>query len=124
MSTFLRTRPTSPQPEPESWALTSLIITEACGLRASGVCAARKGLPMSRRGNWKRLAFGLAAAPLTLLPALTCLPDKRPRDSASALEGHHFPVQALAFGPNGDTLTSAAYQMGGPAVEVEVTDWD
>jgi WD40 repeat protein len=79
---------------------------------------------MSRRGNWKRLAFGLAAAPLTLLPALTCLPDKRPRDSASALEGHHFPVQALAFGPNGDTLTSAAYQMGGPAVEVEVTDWD
>jgi WD40 repeat protein len=80
---------------------------------------------MSRREQWKRLAFGLAATvPLALLPAFTRLSGKRAQDCAPALRGHRAPLQALAFGPDGATLTSAAYQLGGPPVEVEVTDWD
>jgi WD40 repeat protein len=40
------------------------------------------------------------------------------------LEGHRFPVQGLAFAPDGTTLTSVAGLMGSFRGEVEVIVWD
>src|SRR5262249_52508149 len=44
-------------------------------------------------------------------------------EPVATLTGHQFPVQAVAFGPDGATLTSAAYYVLAPGT-VEITDWD
>jgi WD40 repeat protein len=45
-------------------------------------------------------------------------------DRARVLEGHQLPVQALAFAPDGATLTTAAFVFAATEAGVEVTDWD
>jgi WD40 repeat protein len=45
-------------------------------------------------------------------------------DRTVVLEGHRLPVQALAFAPDGATLTSAAFYFEASLTGVEVTDWD
>src|SRR5262249_23613258 len=42
----------------------------------------------------------------------------------AALQGHTMPVQALAFGPDGSTLSSAAFFPCATRSGVEVTLWD
>jgi WD40 repeat protein len=68
---------------------------------------------MTRRKKWKVLAFGSLA--MALLAVLLGYPRSQgPRAgerSSTALEGHQFSVQALAFAPGGATLTSAAYAL-------------
>jgi WD40 repeat protein len=80
---------------------------------------------MSRRKKRKLVAIGSLA--LALLTALfSCLRDTDPRagdDRPTVLEGYRFPVQALAFGPDGTTLTSAACFLGDARGEMEVTVW-
>jgi WD40 repeat protein len=45
-------------------------------------------------------------------------------EPASTLWGHRMPVQALAFGPDGTSLTSVAYFLGAPLSGAEVGVWD
>jgi WD40 repeat protein len=81
---------------------------------------------MARSKRRKLVAIGFIAVALAI--ALLC----RPRDlahragegSATLLKGHHVPVQALAFGPDGATLTSAAYHFLAAEADVEVMVWD
>jgi WD40 repeat protein len=83
---------------------------------------------MSLRKRRKLLVTGLLAATLSavLYSEFHC-PGKRSggdEDRGKTLEGHKLPVQALAFDPDGVTLTSAASYLAPTAREVEVTDWD
>jgi dipeptidyl aminopeptidase/acylaminoacyl peptidase len=80
---------------------------------------------MVRSNNWK--LFLVASLALAVTAALV---GSRSRtgspaggDQPTALEGHRFPVQALAFSPDGDTLTSAACYLRSPD-GVEVAVWD
>ncbi len=45
-------------------------------------------------------------------------------EPASTLRGHRMPVQALAFGPDGASLTSVAYFLGATLSGAEVGVWD
>jgi WD40 repeat protein len=75
--------------------------------------------------NRKLLAVYLI--PLALLTALLgrsgCGGRRLGGEPFTTLTGHHFPVQAVAFGPGGATLTTAAYHICTPE-GLEVTDWD
>src|SRR5947209_13165466 len=83
---------------------------------------------MSRSEKAKLLVLG--SLPLVLLAVgLSCshylgkwLGGTEQR--VTTLIGHRFPVQALAFGPDGTTLTTVAYFTAYPAEAIEVTDWD
>jgi WD40 repeat protein len=77
----------------------------------------------------KLLAVGFA--PLALAAALLGRSGGTARraDAAGAgpiasLKGHQFPVQALAFAPDGATLTTAAYNLRAPLSGVELGTWD
>jgi WD40 repeat protein len=80
-------------------------------------------MTLGRKG--KLLAVYLI--PLALLTALLGRPGcgglRLGGEPVATLTGHRFPVQAVAFGPGGATLTSAAYNILTPAT-VEITDWD
>jgi WD40 repeat protein len=80
---------------------------------------------MSRKKKWKILALGVSAvACVTLL--FSCRHSSDPPDGSGrllTLEGHHFPVQALAFSPDGTTVTSAAFPSTGQGSELEVAVW-
>jgi WD40 repeat protein len=69
------------------------------------------------------LSFLLAA---TLLRAFFFPSPKSPLGTGldRLLEGHQFPVQALAFASDGTTLLSAASSLGSPRGEVEVIVWN
>jgi WD40 repeat protein len=89
----------------------------------------RKGFPMTRRKKRTLLALGgVGGVGLVVLTAVLGCPrgsgSRAGEDRPTVLEGHHLPVQAIAFSPAGDTLTSAAYHFASPVTEVEVTDWD
>jgi WD40 repeat protein len=75
--------------------------------------------------NGKLLAVYLI--PLALLAAFFGRPGRGGRrldgEPVATLTGPEFPVQAVAFGPGGATLTSAAYYILAPGT-VEITDWD
>jgi WD40 repeat protein len=79
---------------------------------------------MSRRKKWKLLAIGsLGLVVVTVL--FSCLRCRGPRDGedrSTVLQGHQLPVQVLAFGPDGATLTSVACYSGAP--KREVATWD
>jgi WD40 repeat protein len=80
---------------------------------------------MPRRKKWKLMISGCLA--LALSAALLGYPRSRgPRageNPSTALEGHRLPVQALAFSPDGLTLTSAAFSLRHPG-GWEVAVWD
>jgi WD40 repeat protein len=83
---------------------------------------------MSCGNKWKTLAIGFI--PLALVAVWLGHPlfgGKRPGGTdgpARTLEGHGSPVQALAFAPDGRTLTSVAYRPHVPGPGVEVAVWD
>jgi WD40 repeat protein len=84
---------------------------------------------MSRSKRWKLPAIGCIA--LALLTVLAVRPGctSRRRDAAdeervTVLNGHRWPVQALAFSPDGSTLVSGACILNIPARGVEVAAWD
>src|SRR5262249_1783490 len=81
---------------------------------------------MTRRK--KRTVMALGGCTLIVLTALLGCPrgsGSRPgRSRTTVLEGHLFPVQALAFSLSGDTLSSAAYYTSDSGSEVEVTVWN
>jgi WD40 repeat protein len=74
------------------------------------------------------LAIGLLASTLVaVLIGRLHYPGNRPgedEDRSITLAGHTLPVQALAFGPDGTTLTTAAYHIAAAAQSIEVTDWN
>ncbi len=83
---------------------------------------------MSPRKRRHLLVIGLLVLPLTVvlmgqLPSCGNRPDTAPGQGES-LAGHTLPVQAVAFGPDGATLTSAAFYTEGPTTGVEVFVWD
>jgi WD40 repeat protein len=81
---------------------------------------------MTGRKKWVLLAF------CSLTPALLIVLFGRPRgahlgageDRPSILEGHRSPILALAFDPDGATLTSAAGFQTNPREGVELIVWD
>lgn len=79
---------------------------------------------MTRRKKGATLAIGS----LALVTALFVYPrSPRPRaseDRSTILEGHLSPVRALAFAPDGATLTTAAGFPNAPREEVERIAWD
>jgi hypothetical protein len=80
------------------------------------------------RKRWKLLVAGLlAVTPAVAVISCLQLRWKPPGGIAYqrlTLEGHQFPVQALTFGPDGKTLTSAACYLGATQTGVEVARWD
>jgi hypothetical protein len=84
---------------------------------------------MSRSKKWKLLLIGslTLALPAALLGLRHRTGSRASADPARVLEGHRFPVQALAFSPDGDTLTLAACYFLSPderGVPVEVAVWE
>jgi WD40 repeat protein len=81
---------------------------------------------MSRKRNWKPVTIGsLALAPLAAL--FSCLHDKGPGVNEirpTTLTGHTFPVQTLAFGSDGTTLTTVACYLRASQTGVEAATWD
>jgi WD40 repeat protein len=83
---------------------------------------------MTLRKRRNLLVFGLAAITLSAV-VISCRhplgnrPD-RGEDRDITLPGHTVPVQALAFGPDGTTLTSSAFYTKGRTGGVEMTVWD
>jgi hypothetical protein len=81
---------------------------------------------MSRSRKQKLVVSGsLALALGTLL--FSCFRHTIPRtsqDRFTVLEGHRFPVQALAFGPDGSSLTSAAFSATENGSALELSTWD
>jgi WD40 repeat protein len=81
---------------------------------------------MTRRKKYSLLAIGsLALVGLAVL--FGCPLGLRLRigeDRPTILEGHRSPVQALAFGPDGTILTTAAGFLTNPREEAELIVWD
>jgi WD40 repeat protein len=81
---------------------------------------------MSRSKKRKLLAVSLL--PVALAAALLGCPRGRKSGAGdnpiTALDGHRLPIQALAFTPDGATLTSAAFYKEGRTAGVEVAVWD
>jgi WD40 repeat protein len=81
---------------------------------------------MSRSKKRKLVAIGsLALVCLTVL--FSCLRERDSRaveERPMVLARHKFPVQALAFGPDGATLTSAACYLRATHSGLEVAAWD
>jgi WD40 repeat protein len=107
-------------------------IAPASGLRAGadaplGNCQTavfKKGRAMTRRKKGVLLAIVTLAF---VSPLFVFSRGPRPRageDRPPILEGHQFPVRALAFAPDGTSLTSAAGFANGPREEVERIVWD
>jgi WD40 repeat protein len=96
-----------------------------CALKVQQTGPSRKDLPMSRRK--KRNLVAISSLAFVLLTALfSCVRSTGPRageDRPMALAGHTFPVQALAFGPDGITLTSFACYLSS-LKGVERVVWD
>jgi WD40 repeat protein len=80
---------------------------------------------MTLRKNWKVLALWAGAAACLALPFLFLhgTRSRNDRERPTVLEGHRFPVQALAFGRDGATLAAACYFTGVPG-GWEATVWD
>jgi WD40 repeat protein len=70
------------------------------------------------------LIIPLAAVLISRLPSCGNRPHRDEEGRGTTLAGHTFPVQALAFGPDGATLTSAAFYTEGLTAGVEVMVWD
>jgi WD40 repeat protein len=70
----------------------------------------------------------ISSATLAFMTVLfSCLGDPGPRggeERLTVLEGHPFPVQALAFGLDGATLSSVAFYTEGRTTGVEMAVWD
>jgi WD40 repeat protein len=88
-----------------------------------------RGFVMSRSKRWKLPAIGCIA--LALLTVLAVRPgctgrrrDPADEERVTVLNGHRWPVQALAFSPDGSTLVSGAYYPNVLARGVEVTTWE
>jgi WD40 repeat protein len=83
---------------------------------------------MSPRKRRNLLTASLLAVPLTvaLITHLHCNRNLPTEVRGMPLQGHSYPVQALAFGPNGATLTSAASYLrpGHDEEALEVVIWD
>jgi hypothetical protein len=83
---------------------------------------------MSLRKRRNLLVLGLLAAPLAavLVSRLPSCTSRHGRDEGQGkiLVGHSFPVQALAFGSDSATLTSAAFYTEGRTGSAEVSVWD
>jgi WD40 repeat protein len=81
---------------------------------------------MSPRKRRNLLVAGLLAVPLTaaLISHLHCNGNRPNELHGTALEGHQFPVQALAFGSDGATLTTVACSLLSPSGQGEVIIWD
>src|SRR5579871_2481154 len=79
---------------------------------------------MSRGKKWNLVVFGSLGLACVLAPFSCVRRTDPPAEEArpTILKGHQFPVQALAFGPEGTTLTSAAYYLEAQGLEVAV--WD
>jgi WD40 repeat protein len=83
---------------------------------------------MSSRNRQHLLVAGVVALLLSSI-WISCLDDRGNRpdqagDSSRTLTGHTHPVQALAFSPNGDTLTTVAYFVRHSRCEAEVAVWE
>jgi WD40 repeat protein len=83
---------------------------------------------MSPRRQGKPVALGfLSLALLAALLGRSHFPGPKPSGadvSAQTFTGHTSPVRALAFGPDGTTLTSAASPLRAPEHGVELIAWD
>jgi WD40 repeat protein len=85
---------------------------------------------MSLSKRWKLSATGLSAfALLTVLIVRPGFTGRRPDEAAdekwgTVLNGHRFPVQALAFSPDGSTLVSGSCYINAPGSGLEVAAWD
>jgi WD40 repeat protein len=93
----------------------------------SWIALFKRGLPISR-GTKRKFVVAIGALALVCLMFLySCLDDRSPRvdpGRPTALKGHHFPVRALAFGPDGATLKSAASYLGASVGGIEVASWN
>jgi WD40 repeat protein len=86
-----------------------------------------RGLAMSIQKRRKLLVTGLLAVTLAAA-VISCFQFRRKTPDPGEfqfmiLRGHQLPVQALAFGPDGTTLTSVACYFGSHK-SVEVVVWD
>jgi WD40 repeat protein len=83
---------------------------------------------MSRHNRQNLLTAGLLAALLiAVLSSYLYYLGKRPgqdKDRCTILEGHTFPVQALAFGSDSATLISVACRLRATQTGMEVATWD
>jgi WD40 repeat protein len=81
---------------------------------------------MSRKKKREFLALSASAVIcLSVLFSFTCGTSRRVDEARpTILEGYRFPVQALAFSPDGGHLTTAAYFTADEGSEVEVAVWD
>jgi WD40 repeat protein len=117
--------------EPAAELDNHVLIAPASSLRAwSNSVLPSQGSPMTPAHKYKLLVVGLG--PLAVIAALLSIrqrgPGRRPAevspDLASTFRGHWMPVQALAFSPDGATLTSVAYFLGATLSGAEVAAWD
>jgi WD40 repeat protein len=83
---------------------------------------------MSRRKRRNLLLAGLPALLVVIVLINRLQPHGSPpgpeTDRSKTLTGQTLPVQALAFRPDGTTLTTAAFHFAASVTGVEVTDWD
>src|SRR5579884_1962291 len=84
--------------------------------------------PGQTRKSWNLLVFGLSAVLLSVV-VISCrhsLDNRsdRGKNQVITLLGHTVSVQALAFGPYGANLTSAAFYTEGRSKGIELTVWD
>jgi WD40 repeat protein len=84
-----------------------------------------KGRAMTRRKKWSLLA--ISSLTLTVVAVLIGCPrdtwQRAGKDRPTVLEGHHAPVRALAFAPDGATLITAASIPPSPREDLEVIVW-
>jgi WD40 repeat protein len=82
-------------------------------------------MPPAKKGM--SLSWGASLLALVLLFLYACFPGKQSKrldDPITTLRGHRFPVQALAFSPDGNTLTTVACLLNDPREEMELLTWD
>jgi WD40 repeat protein len=85
---------------------------------------------MTPAPKYKLLVIGLGclAVIAALLGSRLRGTGRRPGEAspgpAATFRGHHCTVQALAFGPDGTTLTSVAYYLNATLTGVEIAVWD
>ncbi len=81
---------------------------------------------MSRRKQRSFLFAGLLALPLSAIVFLHlhCQGNRSMEVHGAPLEGHQFPIQALAFGPEGSSLITVACSLQSPGKKAEAIVWD